>query len=61
MFHVKLVDRVVVKQHMQHINSFDKLNSCLLDVHEWMLSCILKLNHEKTELIMFGHMLNSRN
>ena len=34
--------------------AFDKLNLCLLDVQEWMLSSMLKLNPEKTEFIIFG-------
>ena len=42
---------------MSHKNAalaLDKLNSCLLDVQEWMSSSILKLNPGKTELIIFG-------
>ena len=42
---------------MSHKNTalaFDKLNSCLLDVQEWMLSSMLKLNPDKTEFIIFG-------
>ena len=42
--------------YMFHKNAalaFDKLNSYLLDVQEWMLSSMLKLNPEKTELIIF--------
>ena len=42
--------------HMSHKNAalaFDKLNSCLLDVQKWMLSCMLKLNPDKTEFIIF--------
>ena len=42
---------------MSHKNAalgFDKLNSCLLDVLEWMLSSMLKLNPDKTEFIIFG-------
>ena len=31
-----------------------KLNSCLLDVQEWMLSSMLNLYPEKTEFIIFG-------
>ena len=34
--------------------AFDKLNSCLLDVQEWILSSMLKLNPDKTEFIIFG-------
>ena len=34
--------------------AFDKLNSCLLDVQEWMSSSMLKLNPDKTEFIIFG-------
>ena len=43
--------------HMLHKNAalaFDKLNSCLLDVKEWMSSSMLKLYPEKTEFIIFG-------
>ena len=43
--------------HMSHKNAapaFDKLNSCLLDVQEWMSSSMLKLNPYKTEFIIFG-------
>ena len=35
-------------------SAFDKLNSCLQDVQEWMLSSMLKLNPEKTDFIIFG-------
>ena len=35
-------------------SAFDKLNSFLHDVHEWMSSSMLKLNPEKTEFIIFG-------
>ena len=43
--------------HLSHKNAalaFDKLNSCLLDVPEWMLSSMLKLNPDKTKFIIFG-------
>ena len=43
--------------HMSHKNAalaFHKLNSSLLDVQEWMLSSMLKLNPDKTEFIIFG-------
>ena len=43
--------------HMSHKNAalaFDKLNSCLLDVQEWMLSSMLKLNPGNTEFIIIG-------
>ena len=42
---------------MSHKNaalSFEKLNSYLLNVQEWMSSRMLKLNHDKTEFIIFG-------
>ena len=42
---------------MSHKNAtlaIDKLNSCLLDVQEWMLSSMLKLNIDKTEFFIFG-------
>ena len=42
---------------MSHKNSplaFDELNSCLLDVQEWMLKSMPKLNPDKTEFIIFG-------
>ena len=34
-------------------STFDKLNSCLQDVQEWMSSSMLKLNPENTEFIIF--------
>ena len=34
--------------------TFDKLNSCLLDVQGWKLSSMLKLNLDKSEFIIFG-------
>ena len=43
--------------HMSHKNAapaFDKMNSCLLDVQEWMSSSMPKLNPDKTEFIIFG-------
>ena len=43
--------------HMSHKNAalaFDKLNSCLLNVQEWMSSSVLKLNPDKTEFIILG-------
>ena len=33
-------------------SAFDKLNSCLQDVQEWMLSSMLKLSDKKTEFII---------
>ena len=42
---------------MSHKNAtlaFDKLNSCLLDVQEWMLSSMLTLNPNKTKFIISG-------
>ena len=50
--------------HMSHKNaalSFDKLNSCVLDVHKWMLLSIHKLNPDKNGLSSLDLMLNSRN
>ena len=41
---------------MSHKNAalaFDKLNSYLQDVLEWILSSMLKLNPDKTEFIIF--------
>ena len=35
-------------------SAFDKLNSCLQDVQQWMSSSMLTLNPEKTEFITFG-------
>ena len=35
-------------------SAFDKLNSCLQDVYEWILSSMLKLSPEKTEFIILG-------
>ena len=43
--------------HMSHKNAtpiFDKLNSCLLDVQEWISPSMLKLNPDKTEFTIFG-------
>ena len=43
--------------HVSHKNpalAFDKLNSCLLDVQQWMSSSILQLNPDKAEFIIFG-------
>ena len=43
--------------HMSHTNAalaFDKLNSCLLDLQEWMSSSMLKLNPDNTEFIICG-------
>ena len=31
-----------------------KLQGCIADIHKWMSANMLKLNHEKTEFIMFG-------
>ena len=44
--------------HMSHNNArlaFDKLNSCLLDVHKWMSSSMLKLNPDKKFIIFGSH------
>ena len=41
---------------MSHKNAaltFDELNICLLHVQEWILSCMLKLNPDKIEFIIF--------
>ena len=43
--------------HLSHMNAsaaFDKLNSCLQDVEEWMSASKIKLNPDKTEFILFG-------
>ena len=40
-------------RHQNVALAFDKLNSCLLDVQEWMSSCMLKLNPDKTQFIIF--------
>ena len=43
--------------HLSHRNAsaaFDKLNRCLQDVKEWMSASKLKLNPDKTELILFS-------
>ena len=42
--------------HLSHMNAsaaFDKLNRCLQDVKEWMSASKLKLNPDKTEVILF--------
>ena len=42
---------------MSHKNvdlAFEKLNSCLEDLQEWMLSSMLESNPDKTEFIIFG-------
>ena len=51
------VDNTQLFIHMSHKHAalaFDKLNSCLLDIQEWMLSSMLKLNTDKTEFVIFG-------
>ena len=43
--------------HLSHRNAsaaFDKLNRCPQDVKKWMLASKLKLNPDKTEVILFG-------
>ena len=43
--------------HLSYKNAtsaFDKLDSCLQDVQEWMSSSMLKLDPEKTEFIIFA-------
>ena len=43
--------------HLSYKNAtsaFDKLNSCLRDVQEWMSSSMPKLNPQKSEFIRFG-------
>ena len=43
--------------HLSYRNAsaaFDKLNRCLQNVKEWMSASKLKLNHDKTEFILFG-------
>ena len=40
--------------HSEASSAFDKLNSCLNDVKEWMSACKLKLNPDKTEFIILG-------
>jgi len=32
-----------------------KLDHCLSDIHDWMAANILKLNDDKTVLVLFGH------
>ena len=36
------------------LKSLDRLKSCLNDIHAWMSENKLKLNHDKTEFIVFG-------
>ena len=38
-------------------SAFANLNACLKDIQDWMLSCKLKLNPDKTEFIVFGSKL----
>ena len=40
--------------HKEASSAFDKINKCLIDVKEWMSTCKLKLNLDKTEFIIFG-------
>ena len=43
--------------HLAHNNvpqAFEKLNSCLMDVKDWISKIKLKLNPQKTEFIVFG-------
>ena len=50
-------DDTQVYVHLSHMNAsaaFDKLNSCLQDVKEWMSASKLNLNPDKTEFILFG-------
>ncbi len=37
------------------VSALDKLNSCLSDIRDWMASNFLKLNDDKTELLLIGH------
>ena len=50
-------DDTQVYIHLSQKNSsaaFEKLNRCLADIKEWMSASKLKLNPDKTELIVFG-------
>ena len=40
-------------------SAFNRMNSCLHDVQEWMSSSKLKLNPDKTAFINFGYYLSS--
>ena len=45
-------------------HAYDRLKNCLSDVKEWLSANKLKLNPDKTEIIIFGsktHMKNSTN
>ena len=56
-FHFYADDTHQLFVHLSYKNAtsaFDKLNYCLQDVQEWMLSTMFKLNPEKTEFIIFG-------
>ena len=51
------MDNTQLYIHLSHKNAsaaFAKLNACLHDVQRWMSLSKLKLNPEKTELIVFG-------
>ena len=49
-----MMHNYVYLSHMDASAAFDMLNRCLQDVKEWMSASKLKLNPDKTELILFG-------
>ena len=40
--------------HDQHVNSINRMENCIKDVRRWMSTNMLKLNDDKTELIVFS-------
>ena len=40
------------------VQAVSKIEACITEVHEWMMANFLKLNAEKTEVLLIGFMLN---
>ena len=51
---MQMTPSCLFKSHKKAALAFDKGNSCLLNVQDWMPSSMLKLNPDKTEFITFG-------
>lgn len=45
---------ITIKPLAEWDNFRERLEACLADISDWMLSNMLKLNHEKTEMIVFA-------